>query len=85
MNPNSVRNVDRSKEINGGVYMWIVWMMIFLLIIILLLVNVIYCLLKISNQLKLISDHFNVREKEVEAVIISDEEIEKELEESIRK
>ncbi|MCM3744883.1 hypothetical protein M3193_12090 [Sporosarcina luteola] len=50
---------------------------IFLIVIILLLVNVVYCLLKISNQLKLITEHFNVKEKEV--VTISDEEIEKEL------
>lgn len=57
--------------------------MIFLLIIILLLVNVVYCLLKISNQLKQISEHFNVKEKEV--VTMTDEEIEKELEDEFKK
>ncbi|WP_252504656.1 hypothetical protein [Sporosarcina sp. Marseille-Q4943] len=61
------------------------WIMIFLLIIILLLLNVVYFLSKISNQLKLISEHFNVKEKEVEVVTMSDEEIEKELESEFMK
>lgn len=61
------------------------WIMIFLLIIILLLLNVVYCLLKVSNQLKMISEHFNVKEKEVEVVPLSDEEIEKELEDEFMK
>ncbi|WP_339253243.1 hypothetical protein NSQ43_04085 [Sporosarcina sp. FSL W8-0480] len=56
------------------------WVVIFPIVIILLLLNVVYCLIKISNQLKLISDHFNVKEKEAVIVTISDEEIEKELE-----
>jgi hypothetical protein len=82
VNPNGFRNVDRSKRLTGSdVDMWI----ILLLIIILLLLNVVYCLLKISNQLKLISDHFNVKEKEVEIDRISDEEIEKELENELLK
>lgn len=61
--------------------LWI--LVVILLIIILLLMNVIFCLLKISNQLRLISGHFNVSEKEV--VKISDEEIEKELEDEFKK
>ncbi|MFS0689691.1 hypothetical protein AB1K89_10650 [Sporosarcina sp. 179-K 8C2 HS] len=61
------------------------WIMIFLLVIILLLLNVVYFLSKISNQLKLISEHFNVKEKEVDIVAMSDEEIEKELEDEFIK
>jgi predicted Holliday junction resolvase-like endonuclease len=61
------------------------WIVIFLLIIIILLLTVVYCLFKISDQLKLISEHFNVKEKEIEVVPISDEEIENELEDEFMK
>lgn len=61
------------------------WVVIFPIVIILLLLNVVYCLIKISNQLKLISDHFNVKEKEAVVVTISDEEIERELEDEFLK
>ncbi|MFC5602029.1 hypothetical protein [Sporosarcina koreensis] len=54
------------------------WIIIFLLLIISLLFSISYSLSKIIDQLKLISEHFNVKEKE--EVVISDEEIEKELE-----
>ncbi|MGG0668401.1 hypothetical protein ABE073_07685 [Lederbergia citrisecunda] len=56
------------------------WIIIFLLLIISLLFAVLHSLSTIIQQLKMISEHFDVKEKEIEAVTISDEEIEKELE-----
>ncbi len=53
--------------------MWVILVILFVL-------YVIYSLSTIKNQLKLIVKHLDIKEKELEIVKISNEEIEKELE-----
>lgn len=56
---------------------WLVWG-----ILILFILYVIYSLSTIKNQLKQISKHLNVKDDDIERV--SNEEIEKELEDNIK-
>lgn len=58
--------------------MWIILVMAFVF-------YVVYSLSTIKDQLKIISEHLNIKEKEPKINNISNEEIEKELEDELMK